>query len=449
MKLKNLLLLLLFFPILALNAQWKNLGSGIDASPRQIFTMHAVNDRVIWATTGFDHVNFVPAFEFTRTTDGGQTWQPGLLDIDADLYHFDLLALDSLTAWLTTADEKDPISGKIYKTTDGGINWVYQSTAFTGFNQTPAGIYFWNADEGVAFGATCYENYNDQLAIYTTEDGGDNWEEVTGDQMPDQLAGEGICWWSGNSNYAAVGDTIWFFTSKNRIFRSTDRGRSWEAFLSDLTNAISIAFKDAQNGILVGIYPNGAARTTDGGESWSSIPIPNDIRATEITYVPGTEGTYLIQDGDVMGDQDMLVSHDDGNTWEVVPSNVNLSCFEFLSPEMGYAGGEIQGPATGGIFRWEGDLFSTTTDVRFPEESASKLSIQLYPFPAREEISISFQGDFGDLLPIEIYDLYGRLVRRAVVNDRQSLNIAELAAGMYLMKVKIGSETASLKLLKE
>lgn len=449
MKRQPLLLILFIFCSAALNAQWKSLGSGIDASPRHIFTMHAVNDQVIWAATGFEHVSFAPSFEFTRSIDGGQTWLPGRLQFDPDLYHFDLFALDAQTAWVTTADEKEPISGKIYKTTDGGDTWVHQSTAFTGFNETPAAIYFWDADTGVSFGATCGDAHNDQIAIYTTDDGGEQWSRVPVENMPEQLPGEGICWWSGNSNYAAIGDTIWFFTSANRIFRSTDRGRNWEFFLVRLNNAISIAFKDAQNGILIGFYPNRAARTTDGGRSWYPIVIPSDVRASEITYVPGTAGTYLIQDGDVLGDRDMLVSYDDGESWELKTSNVNLSCLEFLSPTVGFAGGEIQGPEAGGLYRWEGNLLAGTVGINGSDLSNTTPPFKLFPIPARHEINISFPEGGEHLLGIEILDIHGRTLRRGEVLNGNPLKIDEIPAGTYLLKIRQNQRSYFRKFIKE
>ncbi|PHN05724.1 T9SS type A sorting domain-containing protein [Flavilitoribacter nigricans] len=449
MKLNKLFFLLLIIPISGLKAQWKSLGSGIDASPRQIFTMHAVNEQVVWATTGFDPISFVPSFEFTRTTDGGKTWKPGRLQIDADLYHFDLFALDSLTAWVTTADEADPISGKIYKTTDGGNTWIHQASAFTGFNQTPASLYFWDAQTGVSFGATCKDAYDDQISIYTTDDGGDNWSQVVGADLPEQLPGEAICLWSGNSNYAAVGDTIWFFTSYSRVFRSTDRGKTWNAFLVRLKNAISIAFKDSQNGILVGFFPNGAMRTTDGGESWYPIDIPADVRSSEIAYVPGTAGTYLVQDGDILGDQDMLITHDDGDSWELLSSNENLSCLEFLSPTVGYAGGEVQGVDQGGIYRWEGNLFSGTVDVKESSFNRGIHQLELFPIPSRDEINISLPEGFDDRVSVEIFDLNGqRVLQNEILNGTQ-LAINALPAGMYLMKVRDRHRSVSRKFLKE
>lgn len=451
---KNLPFLLLILCLqtnIVLQAQWTSLGSGIDASPRQIFSMHAVDDQIIWAVTGFEHVNFTPAFEFTKSMDGGQTWQPGTLNIDPNLYHFDIFALDAQTAWITTADELNPISGKIFKTTDGGATWVHQFSAFTEFNQTPAGIYFWNSNEGVAFGATCHDSFNDQIAIYYTLNGGDSWQEVKGESMPDQLPGEGICFWSGNSNYAVVEDTMWFFSSRNRIFRSTNRGISWKAFDVDLENSyiISMAFKDALNGIVTGFLPNRIARTTDGGETWVSKNIQYSGRATEIEYIPGTRGTYLIQDGDVLGGKDMLITYDNGNTWKLYASNENLSCLEFLSPTVGFAGGLIQAPDKGGIFRWNGDLSNRETIFASPLQKFEIPHFELFPVPAKDKLNIELPDEWIDPYRIELFDVQGKKLIRVMNTTDRSLDITDLEPGVYVLKVIDREQILSKKFIKQ
>ena len=54
--------------------------------------------------------------------------------------------------------------------------------------------------------------------IYTTNDGGNNWSRVSQANIPDPIAEEyGIL-----SLYTVVGNTIWFTTTKGRIYKSID-----------------------------------------------------------------------------------------------------------------------------------------------------------------------------------------------------------------------------------
>lgn len=350
------LLPILFFATLHINtmqAQWTNLGSGIAAPNHSVFGIAAVDEEVIWAISS---AYPTPNDHLVRSTDGGATWSAAPFNIDAGLFAIQLFPVDDMNAWLATADEENPISGKIYRTTDGGATWEEQSTGFTEFNETPAAVHFWNADEGVAFGATCYDDYTDQIAIYTTDDGGENWEKVNGDAMPAQLPGEGMCIYSGNGFYDVVGDNIWFVSSGNRVFRSTDRGRNWEAFLVSGSGSLSsLAFKDELNGLAARLFPNEAFRTSDGGETWTPIGIPDATFAAAIEYIPGTEGTYLVHNGTApVNNATMFLTFDSGNTWEEFTSNVNLDCLQFLSPSIGFGGGRVNSETSGGMYKWEG-----------------------------------------------------------------------------------------------
>jgi hypothetical protein len=58
-------------------AQWQSLSTGIASSPRQIFSISAVSEDVIWAVA--NHPSGLKSFDFTASTDGGLTWSAGLV----------------------------------------------------------------------------------------------------------------------------------------------------------------------------------------------------------------------------------------------------------------------------------------------------------------------------------------------------------------------------------
>lgn len=367
MKGKHLLstLFLACLAIIPTLGQWTSLGhGGITASNHRLWGLSVSNSNIVWGVT-YDYVGFTRPDYLVKTSDGGATWAAiPIDDVSPELYTIQVFVLDETTGWLATADELNPISGKVYKTTDGGETWVEQSTGFTEFNETPAALHFWDAETGVAFGATCFQTYNDQIAIYTTDDGGDTWAAVSGEAMPVQLPGEGMCVNSGNGFFEVVGDNIWFLTSKNRVFRSTDRGRRWEAYGNVIAGAanprlVSLAFKDEWNGIAISNQPNKASRTTDGGLTWTPVSIPGAVQANQIEYIPGTEGSYLVRNAPIgFGAINMLLTNDDGDTWELLPVNENLYCFEILSPTLAFGGGIVESSDAGGIYRWDGGAIS-------------------------------------------------------------------------------------------
>ncbi len=110
--------------------------------------------------------------------------------------------------------------------------------------------------------------------IYTTTDGGNDWERTPQANIAPQLSGEfGI-----TSVYTAHGDsTLWFGTNLGRIYKTIDRGLNWTVASTPYTGSYigDIAFKDALNGIASNGSPGPALsdviRTTDGGATWSLV----------------------------------------------------------------------------------------------------------------------------------------------------------------------------------
>ena len=438
MDFRILLISLLFhtFIFTPLRAQWTSLGSGVESSGHRIFNISVVSPDIVWGiSSDYPDLND----HLVRTTDGGETLTAFPFAIDSNLYAISLHAVDEMTAWLATADEQNPISGKVYKTTDGGSSWQEQVGAFTAFNETPAGIYFWDEDNGVAFGATCDTEYEDQIAIYYTENGGNDWTAVSGDAMPDQLPEERMCLAGGNGYYEVVGDTIWFATYRHRVYRSVDRGKNWEAFYvhpAGIPGVLtSIAFKDARNGVAV-IYPRGSSFTTDGGETWSSYQaFPFTYEVAQVEYIPGTEGTYIAGNGSLQVQSRLCVTHDGGSSWEGPWVNENTDCFQFLSPSVGYGGGIVTGPDSGGIYKWEGDLL---TNILEPE-AYTRMSV--FPNPAVSTVQVSLPDWPAEGLFVRLVNAQGQSVQERWVKEQDEINVASLRPGLYSLMATADGQT--------
>ena len=119
--------------------------------------------------------------------------------------------------------------------------------------------------------------------IFTTGNGGADWIRVPADHLPPALPGEGAFAASGTNVAMGAGGQIWIGTTKSRVLRSLDDGRSWSVVSTPLatgeaTGIFSIAFRDATHGIVVGgnyrqeaRAADNVATTSDGGATWMPV----------------------------------------------------------------------------------------------------------------------------------------------------------------------------------
>jgi len=78
----------------------------------------------IWATIAYD--SLAPTFfcnHYTRSVDGGRTWQLGTIQTPQNYVTYNLAATDGNTCYASMFNGSDFTGGGIFKTTDGGVNW--------------------------------------------------------------------------------------------------------------------------------------------------------------------------------------------------------------------------------------------------------------------------------------------------------------------------------------
>ncbi len=338
-------LVLLLVSVPSTRAQWVQQVSGTDSRLRGC---SAVSDRVCWATGARGTV--------LRTTDGGATWQRKTVPGARELDFRDVQAFDDRTAYILSIGAGE--LSRIDRTTDGGATW---EASFR--NNDPRGfldaIAFWDRTHGIAQG----DPVDGRFLMLTTDDGGVSWQPGYAPGLPVALAGEGAFAASGTCLVVQGDRNAWFCTGgakTARVFRSTDRGRSWSVSDTPIiagsssAGSFSLAFRDASHGIAVGgdyKHPEQGgrivARTGDGGRTWS-LPggaSPGAFRSA-VVYVPGTRTPTLIAVGPSGAD----LSNDDGETWEPLPGP-GFHAVGCGVPGAAWAVGE-----SGRIARWHGDL---------------------------------------------------------------------------------------------
>jgi len=153
--------------------------------------------------------NWVPSetLFFAKTTDGGNTWSEGLIPMGPAPYPSSISGVDANNAWAAGTDSN--YASYIMRTEDGGTTWTPTlGSEFSGPNSYVDFVHFWDAQNGIAMGdpAESDSELNPFWEIYTTSDGGQNWNRVGSEHIPAAQNHEV----GSNGDYFVSGDHIWF-----------------------------------------------------------------------------------------------------------------------------------------------------------------------------------------------------------------------------------------------
>jgi photosystem II stability/assembly factor-like uncharacterized protein len=336
--------------------------NGVASSPDGVF--HTSNGGQSWSLVAGPHGGFfinpnegwmVSGNTAAHTTDGGHTWQPQTLPAGAWIYG--VTFRDSLHGWAVGA------ASMIYGTTDGGLTWTTQLSL-------PQYIVpLWDVDftdnlHGIAGGGAG--------EIFGTTDGGATWTRRFNGAPAEALhmvRTDGTHVWASTSSgsvlYSTNGGADWqlsqvgdpavvlhgidFVDNQNgwtvgegaggKIYHSTDGGVTWQPQVEPSGQRVfGVDALNPQTVMIVGggTYFTIARRSTDGGHTWTDMPVPlNDSMFLDIYFVNATTGWIVGLDGGI------AKSTDGGLTWTAQhpPVTYGLTTVRFSDPLNGWAGG--------------------------------------------------------------------------------------------------------------
>lgn len=234
---------------------------------------------------------------FFRTRDGGRTWT----DISLDSRQF------FRSAVFPSARVGYAGGSGFFKTTDGGETWI----GIEGFGFV-ADFHFRSPDSGIA--ARLHGG------IASTTDGGMTWTEdflnLKAQDMEFSDAANG--WITGGGQ-------------DGNLYRSRDRGRTWtgQRLFSGYHYFQSVHFPSPRLGFLAGgmstpiQMPDGSesysisgviARTSDGGETWTKMPVASRVALQDIHFLDARNG-YAVGDSGTL-----LATADGGDSWQSLPT---------------------------------------------------------------------------------------------------------------------------------
>ena len=193
--------------------------------------------------------------------------------------------IDNNSAWIVSKFLDDP-TGFALRTDDGGSNWFKDE-------DTPSGNWVFTLDENTAWIMIQGSPLTEPAILYRTTDGGVNWITST---LPAGYI-DGFTWISA--------DIGWAFGGSGNIRHTMDGGVTWTAQNMNTPNYIAdIHFINPLEGWACGYYGSENAfirHTVDGGATWTTQNPPSTYALKDIHFFDFSNGWAVGNEGLVLG----------------------------------------------------------------------------------------------------------------------------------------------------
>ncbi len=348
-----------------------------------------------------------------KTTDGGSNWTTVQVDSVADLadVHFVTPQVGYAVSNPAFAINKWTIA----KTVDGGNTWTRIAPDVQAFNN----VYF--KDQNNGFASARFGN------IYYTSDGGASWNQVI-PQTYYEFANLSV---TGNGDTIQIGGWDGTFAYAGVLARSTDGGQTWSSNIIPRTyshvNAVNLV--NASVGFYTeGLWGNASGgylyRTTDGFATVDSVLQP----ATNIHDIHFSD----VNNGILVGDSGAIYTTSNGGqsyTKEYQHSAIqSLRHIETTSTKMYVSGDNV-------LLRKDG-----LSGIENPD---SQVEFSVYPNPTTNNVTLNVNKQVS----VQLMNAIGQPVWSQEVSEGSHLLIfPKLSNGTYLLRV--GRVTQRLLIIK-
>lgn len=364
-----------------------------------------------------------------KSFNNGSSWEPTTLHTVASLM---ASAPDNAIHTITLCNEEPCLS----KSNDYGNTWIQ--------------IYVWDdiPSFSSAYISSEYELiYGSMGGIYSSLDSGYSWTKdySTGNS---EIFNDFIQ--HGGNIYS--GSVAYLVSTQGGVYQSPVNSSSWQQ-ISLPGYGISSFELDFDSNLLCGVnfqyagQEYGVLRSTDNGYTWENI-LSGHIVTSLAVDVNG--GIYAGCDSD-FGPEGVQFSPDNGISW----SSLNTGLHEnasitslYLSPT-GYLFAKTIFPTK--LYRNINPIVNITSNYKPPQD------LTLFPNPCNNILSFRFKdlhSSFHDqVYEVKIINYLGKVViSKSIIlglNNENSLNIAPLSSGLYVIVIYRSSEIFRAKLIKE
>lgn len=207
-----------------------------------------------------------------KTTDGGEHWTAYAIDLQLRSYDFSSVFFINSNIGFIVGGSTLIQHKIILKTTDAGHNW---NIIFDELGKPFEASYFISELEGLVVGQ--------EGDVYKTTDGGINWVKV---QLPTQVSTRNFksLYFIDNNVGIIVGGNF-SNDSIQTIIKTTNGGDSWQIIKDELAPMLNdvcfinsnVAYAVGNNGVVL--------KTIDGGNNWSDVQLPNNTTSNSFNAV--------------------------------------------------------------------------------------------------------------------------------------------------------------------
>lgn len=442
-----LLLLIALLSINALQAQWRELHTGVTEN---LYDVCCVDTNTVFVC-GQNGV-------ILKTENGGDSWQELYRNEDLGLFRIKFANEN-----VGFAEGSNGGSGVLLKTSDGGETWSeinneipfeYQHSDDLCGYWCPVDIIPVNAD-------TIYIRTN--RVLYKSEDGGNNFTiKYTGDDYYGDERLMGGYFFDNEGFLAEVLDSSSIgYDYTVRILKSSDYGNTWTCIFSqELLEISAIVFFNNLEAKIWGLFrgdtenPNihlEMLETSNCFETDTIVWAYQVVMPTRFLMTSNIYGCYVqnlpqdkneYQESSCNMDPRAFITKDGGYTWDETwfPNpmhNKHLLSVSAASDTSFYISSE-----NGTVYKYDPNF--PIQDIE--ETIAESKGVFLFPNPTRNKFFIIGEG----IYKIEIYDLFGREIMSQTYSssDKIKIDLFDMKDGIYIVKVYDKNGCNELKINK-
>lgn len=421
---RKLIILFLLISNFLFSQTWEPLNgipSNTLASNQRFDDVFFLNANLGWAANG----GFSEVF---KTTDGGANWVSQVTGATLGSYHYfrNIEFLNENIGFLGTLNQK------FYKTTDGGTTW----SLVTNITPNPVAICGLDcAGTSTVYGCGAY--FGPAFIIKST-DSGNTWQFIDMSAYANALVeinfiDENIGFVSGNNTTGGV------------ILKTTDGGTTWTQILNTATNGDfvwKLQILNSNNNVIFGSVesagpnPGRLAKSTNGGSTWTFQNAP-EIIVQAVGFVDENHGWM---GGHTTGFYETI---NGGTTWTNTGVGSNLNRIFFIG-NTAYASGRT-------IYKMSNIVSSSD----FTEQDRVNLDLKVAPNPVNDKLNIEINFLAEDHILIDLYDNTGKLVKKLIKEDITTIGIKKYSfdfpysSGTYFIDFHNNTGRQSSKVIKK